>query len=420
MLKTSRIAVVLLLSVLFLFNADLFSGEELFVVESVAAYTNLGHSNIRETHDVWRERFENAEELIQIGAFYIAKEEGSIFNELMDIVYDKGREGVEVQILVDYRFNRNSHELLKGINENENVEVRWINYSEILGGVMHAKYFIVDSKYFYLGSANFDWRALEHIREIGLAGNTSHLVEGLQKLFEIDWTLANDVSSGELKPAREWNIKQKLVGDELTYNDVIEEEAFEHSSVIVASPPCLTPSEFMTSEEALIRLINSAKRELFIDLYGYQPFSRHAREGQNPYWDNLDRALRRAASRGVNVMMMLPHWAVGSPSIDYLKSLHLIPNITVKIITFDQAPGGHIPFARVSHSKLMIVDRSYAWMGTTNWGMSYFRNGRNIDIVTSDNKIISDFRQFFLSGWNSVYVELLDVTKEYMRPFRGE
>lgn len=46
-----------------------------------------------------------------------------------------------------------------------------------MGGVQHAKYF---------GSQNFDWRAIEHIQELGLRVRVPEVVQALGALFEYD------------------------------------------------------------------------------------------------------------------------------------------------------------------------------------------------------------------------------------------
>ena len=45
-------------------------------------------------------------------------------------------------------------------------------------------------KHFYVGSANFDWRSLTQVKEIGvLAFNCPTLSEDMSKIFEVYWML---------------------------------------------------------------------------------------------------------------------------------------------------------------------------------------------------------------------------------------
>ncbi|KAK2187389.1 hypothetical protein NP493_167g02020 [Ridgeia piscesae] len=47
---------------------------------------------------------------------------------------------------------------------------------------------LVDGKHFYVGSANFDWRALTQVKELGASVyNCSCLAEDMQKIFDVYW-----------------------------------------------------------------------------------------------------------------------------------------------------------------------------------------------------------------------------------------
>ena len=45
-------------------------------------------------------------------------------------------------------------------------------------------------RHFYVGSANFDWRSLTQVKEIGvLAMNCPKLAEDMTKIYEVYWAL---------------------------------------------------------------------------------------------------------------------------------------------------------------------------------------------------------------------------------------
>ncbi|MEI8633151.1 phospholipase D-like domain-containing protein [Vibrio sp. PP-XX7] len=100
-----------------------------------------------------------------------------------------------------------------------------------------------------------------------------------------------------------------------------------------------------------------------------------------PYYAVIDTAIRAAAQRGVNIELMVSNWNTDEPAVDYLKSLQVLPNIEVKVVTFPQARGGFIPYARVMHTKAMEIDDHIAWVGTSNWEGGYMDNSRNLEIV---------------------------------------
>jgi phosphatidylserine/phosphatidylglycerophosphate/cardiolipin synthase-like enzyme len=42
---------------------------------------------------------------------------------------------------------------------------KWLNVRRLFGmGIFHAKFFVVDQRHFYLGSANVDWRSMSQVR----------------------------------------------------------------------------------------------------------------------------------------------------------------------------------------------------------------------------------------------------------------
>ncbi|KAH9380129.1 hypothetical protein HPB48_000738 [Haemaphysalis longicornis] len=51
-------------------------------------------------------------------------------------------------------------------------------------GVLHTKFWIVDSKHAYIGSANMDWRSLTQVKEVGLLiENCSCIAKDLEKIL---------------------------------------------------------------------------------------------------------------------------------------------------------------------------------------------------------------------------------------------
>ena len=49
----------------------------------------------------------------------------------------------------------------------------------------------MDSTQAFVGSQNFDWRALKHIHELGLRITDAPIVANVQKVFDHDWEAAD-------------------------------------------------------------------------------------------------------------------------------------------------------------------------------------------------------------------------------------
>ena len=99
-----------------------------------------------------------------------------------------------VRLLSDARFYRTypgTHDRFMAAG----IPARTIDGTAAWGaGVHHAKGMIVDETRFFLGSQNWDWRALEHIHELGVVVDHPDLARDLARLYDLDWALAGGES----------------------------------------------------------------------------------------------------------------------------------------------------------------------------------------------------------------------------------
>lgn len=388
--------------------ADNFSPQ---VVETVPAETQLGVDDFKKTHESFEELLSAAEEKIQIGVFYMIDAESSRLSEILDTIEEKTEEGVRLEVVSDTVFYRNYPDVLDRLDELENSDVRIIDLDARTGGVMHAKYFMVDDRHFYIGSANFDWRSLEHIREVGIAGSSPEIVSRLQMIFAVDFELASRSDTAQWE---EWQSLQPPPDYRHLENETISMADKSDTLMITATPPELTPTEIMTSEEAIIRMINSAQNEIFADIFQYGLESPYSPD----YYDEIDRALRRAAARDVEVRLQVSSWSLTDYQQEYLKSLQQLSGIEVRYLDIPIASGGYTPYSRTSHPKLLVVDRDAAWLGSANWQPGYFDQSRNVGIITGDSQLVGDLRRFFLTAWTGPYARFIYPDKEYAPPYR--
>ena len=87
--------------------------------------------------------------------------------------------GVKVRLLAEDKFYATYPETLERLGALEGIELRRYDISERTGGILHAKYFLVDGRELFVGSQNFDWRALEHIQELGVRTNAESVVRSV-------------------------------------------------------------------------------------------------------------------------------------------------------------------------------------------------------------------------------------------------
>jgi PLD-like domain len=112
-----------------------------------------------------------------------------------------------------------------------------------------------------------------------------------------------------------------------------------------------------------VHMIGASQHELLIQVMTLSAIRQYGPKG---WWAELDCALRDAAARGVQVKIIVADWALREPMQAYLKSLAVLPNVTVKFSHIPQAAEGFIPYARVEHAKYAVADDRAVYIGTGN------------------------------------------------------
>ncbi|MCK4529913.1 MAG: hypothetical protein KAU44_01950 [Candidatus Marinimicrobia bacterium] len=392
-----------MLVLVIIMSFSVYAKDRIELVESIPIETSLDNKDIRNTSEVWIEMINSAKKTLDFGEFYISHKEGEALGPILNAVYAAADRGILVRFIVDGNMYKTYPETADKLNEHENISVHVYDLNAITGGVLHAKYFIVDEKEIFLGSQNFDWRALKHIHELGIRIENKKLVLFYAELFELDWQLSAEDADSEHILA---NIVQR---EELESFKVKNTEHGKINLTPTASNPKIIFNTANWDESNLVRLIGSAENSIRIQLLSYSPLSR------KELYETLDLSLRKAAARGVRIEMILSDWNFYSPRIEYIKSLHAIPNIEVKFSTIPEASEGYIGYARVEHCKIMVIDEKEFWLGTSNWSKSYFHNGRNLGIIVKNDKLAKRVSQIFLKSWNSEYCQPVELGKSYKR-----
>ena len=306
----------------------------------------------------------------------------------------QGRRGVKVRILCDAGMADTYPETIGLFRACPNIQARLFDWKQLTGGVLHAKYFVIDGREAFIGSQNFDWRSLTHIQETGLLIRDAMFAQALLRIFDADWRY----SGGDGRAYHDQALQPRLV--------------FPDDAFLVASPERFNPPGIGGALTALTALIDGARRRITVQLLSY---SLKIRNGSEPF-TAIDRALRRAAGRGVRVQLLVSDWSLNASQVGGLKGLARVPNIEVRFAVIPQSRSGFIPYARVIHSKVMRVDDDVSWVGTSNWGHDYFYRSRNVEVVLKRPGIARVLDEIFLSLWNGPYAHKLDPDKEYQAP----
>ncbi|NNE07687.1 MAG: phospholipase [Gemmatimonadetes bacterium] len=387
------------------------------LVETAPIETSLDSPDLREAHEVWVEMIDGAERSLAFEHFYASSEPGSRLETVIAAIERAAGRGVTVRFVLDRQFAELYGETIERLDDIEGVEARILDTRALMGGVQHAKFFIVDGREIFVGSQNFDWRALEHIMELGVRVASEPVAREFLAIFDIDWAAARPAAQIEGEDEDDSN-----AGADASRIAVLKRDADWTDVTIrtgddsVRVRPALSPQGHLSDESMwdlpqIVALIDSAKTSVRVQLLTYKANTRDKR-----YWPMLDGALRDAAARGVKVELLVSHWCQRRGTIEGLKSLQALPNLEVRILTPPEWSGGFIPFARVIHSKYLVADGARCWIGTSNWERGYFYTSRNMGLVIEGTAIAGRLDRYFENGWTSSYAETVDLAREYPAP----
>ncbi len=376
------------------------------LVESWPSGTTLDHADRRDASAVWLEAIDGATASIELAHFYASERPGgaSKLEPIVVALERAGARGVRVRGLFDKQFHRSYPETIDRLGRAPGVETRLLDLKPETGGVLHAKYFLVDGRRTYLGSQNLDWRSLEHIQELGVWIASAPVASAFREVFESDWTKAGggarpslDTKAADAFPLR------------------VGEGASAFTLTPVYSPAALAPDPRLWDLPRLVAQIDAAKQTVRLQVMTYRMTGRGGE-----YFEELESALRRAAARGVKVQLLCADWCQRKGTIDGLQALEPLTNVEVKLVTIPQASEGFVPFARVVHAKYLVTDSRAAWVGTSNWEKNYFHSSRNVGLMIEGGDVPPRLDTFFLEGWNGPYAKPVDPCATYVAPRIGD
>jgi phosphatidylserine/phosphatidylglycerophosphate/cardiolipin synthase-like enzyme len=395
------------------------------LVESWPEHTALDLPQIPDAPAVWAREMGGATTRLDLAGFYFSrkgdgKDAGgpeSAPDLLLPVVAQveaaAGR-GVPVRLLADAKFERTYPALPAWAGTLPGAQSRLLDAGAAWGGVLHAKYFLVDDDGLYLGSQNFDWRALGEIHELGILVRDKTLAAQARRVFDLDWKIAGDAAATppvkyEPSAAPAHVPLAQLPGVTLTgpAGDRVQ-------AVFAASPATGLPEGIPWDLPLLVDMMDAARDSVHLQLLSY-----NISERDGSRFEDLDGALRRAAARGAKVRIILADWAATKYALPGIKSLSTVPGIEVRFTTIPPHPDGFIPFARVEHAKYLSVDGNALWVGTSNWSRDYFYESRNVGVFLKGAGAPRDADTFFNQSWHGPYAVKVTEGGQYAAPRRN-
>ncbi|HET6554865.1 MAG TPA: phospholipase D-like domain-containing protein [Dyella sp.] len=382
------------------------------IVESVPEATSYGEPGVPRTQSVWLDMIGRAQHNIDIEAFYIADKANSPLSPVLDALVDRASHGVKVRVLVDQAFLKDNHDSVTRLSAHAGIEVRVLPMDTLTGGVLHAKYMVVDGNAVFVGSQNWDWRAMDQIHEIGVRIVDPRLAQTFDAAFDFHWELA---SHPNLAKAAERAMTPPSFAPVTSSDPIILDGTSKDPLTVFPafSPPALSPSWVTAEQPALVEMIHASQHTLCIQVMTLSAIRQYGPKG---WWPEVDTALRDAAARGVQIRIIVADWALREPMQSYLKSLAATPNISIKFSQLPPSPQGFIAYARVEHAKYATADDRSSYIGTGNWEWSYFNNTVDASVFVHGAGPAKTLTQIFERDWNGPYVTTLELGNTYAPP----
>jgi phosphatidylserine/phosphatidylglycerophosphate/cardiolipin synthase-like enzyme len=365
-----------------------------WLAQSVPLETVYGSTETLRPQKVWVDMINSAKDTLEMGEFYFESKDGEALEPVLNAIRAAAKRGVTVRIIADGAFYKKDPDTVNSLRPVKNITIRIIPFEKLHGGVMHAKYFIVDGKSLYVGSQNMDWRSLIHIHEVGMRIENPRMARAFRRIFYMDWK--DCAFTPEHAPVKIED--DAALTPSATETLVIGGEPV--SAYAAFDPSGTLPGKDLNEIDELVRLIDSAKSSIHAQVMTYSL----VRKGGDK-WRQLDDALRRAALRGVLVKLVFADWSMGKKNADDIRALARTANIEVRISTIPEYSKGHIDYARVEHCKYMVVDGIDSVVSTSNWEYDYFYSSRDAAIIMHGAKSAGILEGIFNTSWNGPYVK---------------
>lgn len=280
----------------------------------------------------------NAEQYVYAATYLVeAYSDNAILSELESA---KMR-GVEVRLMFDYQSIIRYPTILKDLADLN------IPYKVISG---HAKLAVIDNKFAYVGSSNWNRKSLEENWELNLRTNTASTVSEAYQYLDLLWEQGR-------KP--------------IVYKDN-------------------SPERFVNGEEFYNLLIEKLENAESIKVLNYKATYDYA----NP--DAIDskvfNSVKNAYDNGATLQIVLDdsEYRSWSSARDYLVE-NRIPHKLDELSTNQQ----------ILHVKVILIDDKVLFIGSHNLDDHSLLSNQQTSIMTTDQQTISDFLVIFEEKWES-------------------
>lgn len=373
-------------------NEELKRWKGLLTYLELTSANSLKNNNIIDIYNEGIDFFDNLKEDIKeakstINMEYFIFKFDQIGREIAELLVEKARQGVKVQLIVD-GVNSANNKLVKYF-KNTGVEIKFFFRTHIpvfnlrLNYRNHRKITVIDSKIGYIGGINIGDEYLSN-SNMGYWRDTAIRIVGDAVLdlerefyFSLGITEKREIKYEKTKYEHHEFLKSEL---DLRANKDLE------SIQVVSSGPNY---EFRTLRDNFLKLIQTADNSICI---------------QTPYFvpdDSLLDALRTAIMSGVDVKIMIPNR--GDHLFVYWVNQFYVGELLKIGASVYRYEKGFL------HSKVLIVDNEVVSVGTCNFDYRSFYLNFEINVNIYKKSTATDFKnQFYRDINESKKLELED------------
>ncbi|XP_042705540.1 5'-3' exonuclease PLD3-like isoform X4 [Chrysemys picta bellii] len=398
----------------------------LVLVESIPVGLDYKHFNSRHLpiFQAWMDLLDAANRSVDIAAFYFTLRDSDMQEEepsswqgrqVLEKLRDLPSRGVKLNIAVNspQKSDRDTEELAS-----KGADVKYVELERLTGGIVHTKFWVVDGKHVYIGSANMDWRSLTQVKELGaVLYNCSCVAGDLHRIFAMYRALGGQGASLPTVWPAYVSAKSSLSRPLKLQLNGSSAELY-----LSSSPPALCSTGRTPDLTAIVSTIQDAQAFVYISVMDYVPQCTFCQPKR--FWPVIDDALRAAAcNRHVKVRLLISCWQHSDQSMFlFLESLSVLSReplgcpIEVKLfVVSTSVEEKQIPFSRVNHNKYMVTDR-LAYIGTSNWSEDYFTNTAGVGLIVNQSDAAPGVTQLtlreqleavFHRDWSSPYSQPL-------------
>nr|XP_006113627.1 phospholipase D3-like [Pelodiscus sinensis] len=398
----------------------------LVLVESIPVGLDYSPSSPRHLpiFQAWMDLLDAANHSVDIAAFYFTlrdsdtqEKETSSWQgrQVLEKLRDLPSRGIKLSIAVNgpQKSDQDTKELAS-----KGADIKYVALESLTGGIVHTKFWVVDSKHIYIGSANMDWRSLTQVKELGaVLYNCSCVASDLHRIFTMYQALGGQGAS----LPKTWPAYVSAQSS-LTHPLKLQLSGSSAELYLSSSPPALCSTGRTPDLTAIVSTIQDAQAFIYISVMDYVPQCTFCQPKR--FWPVIDDALRAAAcNRRVKVRLLISCWQHSDQSMFlFLESLSVLSQeplgcpIEVKLFVVPaSAKQKLIPFSRVNHNKYMVTDR-LAYIGTSNWSEDYFTNTAGVGLIINQSEaapgasqltLREELEAVFHRDWSSAYSQAL-------------